>query len=157
MPSRKTLKSVVASLAHSFTSLMNYRGDDYVMGHIVHAAWSTGSTRFHVDLLSGATVASPLLVPEVRDSVARYVEWFPDIVCRSNSSINFVTAAELIVTVDPSTRRPTGAAGFLESPYTCTVRVTDDRGKTYIHEIKGWWYPERTPPHHEPKPKWRFW
>lgn len=38
MPSHKTLKSVVRGLAESFTSLMNYWGDDYVMGHVVYAA-----------------------------------------------------------------------------------------------------------------------
>jgi len=156
MPSHKTLKSVVASLAQSFTSLMNYRGDDYVMGHIVHAAWSTGATRLRVDLLSGATDASALLVPEVRDCVARYVEWFPDMVRRSNSSVDFVTAAELLVTVDPTTRRPVTAGEFLESPFTCTVRVTDDRGKAYVHEIKDWWYPEKTP-RQKKKPWWRLW
>jgi len=31
MPSYKTLKSVARSFADSFTSLMNYRMDDYVM------------------------------------------------------------------------------------------------------------------------------
>ena len=66
MASHKALKSVVRSLAESFTSLMNYAGDDYVMGHVVYAAWSSGSTGFQVDLLSGATDSSPLLVPEVR-------------------------------------------------------------------------------------------
>ena len=156
MPSHKTLKSVVASLAQSFTSLMNYRGDDYVMGHIVHAAWSTGATRLRVDLLSGSTDASALLVPEVRDSVARYVEWFPDMVRRSNSSVDFVTAAELLVTVDPTTRRPVTSGELLESPFTCTVRVTDDRGKAYVHEVKDWWYPEKAPPD-EKKPWWRLW
>ena len=155
MPSHKTLKSVVASLAQSFTSLMNYRGDDYVMGHIVHAAWSSGSTRLRVDLLSGATDASALLVPGVRDSVAQCVGWFPDMVRRSNSSIDFVSAAELVVTVDPTVRRPVASAEFMESPFTCTVRVIDDRGKVYVHEIKDWWYPEKVPP--QKKPWWRLW
>ena len=156
MPSHKTLKSVVASLAQSFTSLMNYRGDDYVMGHIVHAAWPTGATRLRVDLLSGSTDKSALLVPEVRESVGQYVKRFPDIVRRSNSSVDFVTEAELLVTVDPTTRRPVTAGEFLESPFTCTVRVTDDRGKTYVHEIQDWWYPEKVPPQ-EKKPWWRLW
>ena len=146
MASHKTLASVVTSLAQSFTSLMNYQGDDYVMGHIVHAAWSSGSTRFRVDLLSGATDSSPLLVPLVRDSVVRYVGWFPDIVRRSESSMEFIVEAELLITVDPTTRRPCGHAGFLESPFTCTVRIIDDRRKLYLHEIKDWWYPEKVPP-----------
>jgi len=157
MPSHKRLKSVVASLAQSFTSLMNYRGDDYVMGHIVHAAWSTGATRLRVDLRSGATDPSPLLVPEVRDSLARYVRWFPDLVHRSGSSLSFVREAELLVTVDPTARRPYGREGFQESPFTCSVRLLDDRGKEYLHEIRDWWYPEKVPPGPQKKRWWRFW
>ena len=105
-PSHKALNSVVRSLERSFTSLMNYYGDDYVMGHVASAAWSSGSSFFHVDLLSGATDSSPLLVPQVRTSVTRYVEWFPDMVRRSNSSMEFVMEAALVVTVDPTQRRP---------------------------------------------------
>ncbi|MEQ8765152.1 MAG: hypothetical protein RL885_14560 [Planctomycetota bacterium] len=156
MPSHKTLKSVVASLAQSFTSLMNYRGDDSVMGHLVHATWSSGSTRLRVDLLSGETDASALKVPEVRKSVAEYVGWFPDRIRRSNSSIDFVIAAELVVTVDPTVRRSVAAAEFMESLVKCTVRVTDDRGKAYVHEIKDWWCPEKAPPE-ENQPWRRLW
>ena len=50
MASHKTLKSVATSLAQSFTSLMNYSGDDYVTGHLVYAAWQTGGTECRVDL-----------------------------------------------------------------------------------------------------------
>ncbi len=157
MPSHKTLKSVVTSFAESFTSLMNYCGDDYAMGHIVLAAWSTGSTRLRVDLVNGATDNSPLLVPEVSASVARYVEWFPDLVRRSNSSVDFIAAAELVVTVDPTTRRRRGGAGLPESPFTGTVRVIDDRGRAYVHEIEGWWYPERTAFVQKTQLWWKFW
>ncbi len=157
MASHKTLKSVVRSLAESFTSLTNYCGDDYVMGHVVHAAWVTGATELRVNLLNGTSNSSPLLVPPVRDSIARCVEWLPDIVCRSHSDLQFVTEAELVVTVEPATRRPYNGLGFDESPFTCTVRITDDRGKIYSHRIAGWWYPEKTPAVEEKKPWWRFW
>lgn len=146
MPSYKTLKSVVASLAQSFTSLMNYRGDDYVMGHIVYAAWSTGATRLHVDLSSGVMEASQLLIPEVQDAISQYVRWFPEIVQRSNSSMDFISEAKLLITVDPTVRRPCRNVGFQESPFTCIVRVVDDRGKEYVHKISDWWYPEKVLP-----------
>jgi hypothetical protein len=155
--SHKTLKSVVTSFAQSFTSLMNYGGDDYVMGHIVYAAWSTGSTGFRLDLLSGATDSSPLLVPEVRDSVAQCVRRFPEMVRRSNSSMDFVKEAELAIAVDPTIRRPCGHLGFFEPPFTCSVRITDDRGKVYFHVIRDWWWPEKVPPRREKRQWWRFW
>lgn len=142
MATYKTLKSVVRSVAESFTSLMNHRGNDYVMGHIIRAAWETNATGFRVDLLTGATDSSPLLVPHVRDSIASQVRWLPDLVHRSNSDLQFIVQAELIVSVDPKVRRPHGDSGFYESPFTCTVRIVDDRGKVYSHDISAWWYPE---------------
>ncbi|MBI1380364.1 MAG: hypothetical protein GC161_04675 [Planctomycetaceae bacterium] len=146
MAKHKTLVSVVHNTVHSFASLMNYVGDDYVLGHIVQAAWATGATELRVDLMTGATNASPLLVPEVRYSVARAVEWFPDHVARSKSSLDFIAEAELLVRVDPNTRRPSPHPGLLESPFICSARITDDRGKVYLHEIRDWWYPEKVPP-----------
>jgi hypothetical protein len=146
MATHKTLKSVVRNLAESFISLMNYRGDDYVLGHVVFAAWQSGGTGFRADLLTGAVDVSPLLVPTVRDSVASYVKWLPEMVRRSNSDPSFVAEAELLVTVDPHTRRTHGTSGFFESPFTCTVWIVDDRGKEYSHRISGWWYPERAWP-----------
>jgi hypothetical protein len=145
MASHKTLKSVVRGLAESFTSLMNYVADDYVMGHVVYAAWASGATGFRVNLLTGATDPSPLLVWQVRESVSRLVKWLPDILRRSNSSLAFVREAELEITVDPTTRRRC-ANGFCESPFSCTVRIVDDRGKVYLYCIQDWWYPEKVPP-----------
>ena len=89
--------------------------------------------------------------------MARCVEWLPDIVFRSKSSMEFVAQAELVVSVDPTIRRPRGNSVFFESPFTCTVRIVDDRGKVYSHRIQGWWYPEKAPPVHEEKQWWKFW
>ena len=81
------MKSVVRSVAESFASLMNYRGDDYVMGHL-------GIRRSH-----------------------------------DNS-------------------------GLVESPFTCTVRIIDDKGRECSHKVDGWWKPEKTV---LAKPWYRFW
>jgi hypothetical protein len=143
--SQKTLKSVVRSLAESFTSLMNYHTDDYVMGRVVRAAWSTRATDFRVNFLIGISNSSPLLVPPVLDAVARDVEWLPDIVRRSHSDLQFVSAAELAVTVD-QLRGDRMAISGLESPFTSTVRITDGRVKLYSYSIAGWWYPEKARP-----------
>ena len=43
MASHKTLKSVVRSMVDSFTSLMNYSGDDYVMEMLPKAVKKPGS------------------------------------------------------------------------------------------------------------------
>ncbi|UCG63148.1 MAG: hypothetical protein JSV52_07675 [Candidatus Zixiibacteriota bacterium] len=156
MPSHKTLKSVVVSLAQSFTSTLNYASGDYVMGHIVYTAWSTGATGLRLDLLSGETDSSPLLTPPVRNSLPIYVNLLPDIVERSNSSMEFIARAELVITVDPTQRRPY-RHGLFESPFTCTVRIVDDRGKEYSHRIEDWWFPEKVPGKEKKRKWWKLW
>ncbi len=61
--------------------------------------------------------------------------------------MEFVREAELLINVNPLIRRP-GPAGLPESPYTCCVTIVDDRGKKYVAELSGFWYPEppNTPP-----------
>lgn len=146
MASHKTLKSVVRSLAESFTSLMNYSGDDYVLGHLVYTAWKTGATTCHVDLINGLIDPSPLVIPPVQESIMHYVRWLPDLVNRSQSEMSFIASAELVITIDPNNRWPYRKTNFQESPFSCAVRIMDDRGKIYAHRITGWWYPEKKPP-----------
>ena len=156
MASHKTLKSVVRSMAESFTSLMNYSGDDYVMGHIVYSAWKTGGREIFVDLLSGKTNQSPLFVSIVQESVSRYIEWFPELVQSSNSDMAFIASAELRLTVDPTKRRAHAGSSFQESPFVCRVIIIDDHDKSYTHEIEGWWYPEKLPPKDKKRWYWPF-
>lgn len=49
----KVLKSVAHNIGHSFTSLMNYVDDDYVMGHILHFARQTGRDTLTIDFVKG--------------------------------------------------------------------------------------------------------
>jgi hypothetical protein len=143
MASHKKLQSVTRSVADSFTSLMNYSANDYVMGHLLRAARTTGMSRLDVDLLSGIASPKGLLVKPVADSVDAYCQDLSSLVARSGSHMAFVRSARLSVEFDISISRPYSRAPHLdESPYTCTVRVEDDRGKIYESELKGWWYPE---------------
>jgi len=47
----RVLKSVVHNVGHSFTSLMNYADDDYVMGHILRFARGAGRDTLSIDLV----------------------------------------------------------------------------------------------------------
>lgn len=143
MASHKKLQSVSRSIADSFTSLMNYSGNDYVMGHLLKAARTTGMSRLDVDLLSGIASPKGLLVKPVAISVDAYCQDLSSLVRRSGSDMAFVRSASLSVEFDISISRPYSRAPHLsESPYTCAARIEDDRGKIYESELKGWWYPE---------------
>ncbi|MGV8083625.1 MAG: hypothetical protein AB2L09_08365 [Coriobacteriia bacterium] len=99
MASRKALQGVAHNLAESFSSLMNWADDDYIMGHIVWTAWQTGATELSVDMLTGDAGPSGLLTADV---------------ARSQSDPALVTSACLEVEVDPTQRRPYGKGGFFE-------------------------------------------
>jgi len=143
MASHKVLKSVARSVADSFTSLMNYRGDDYVMGHLLTAARSSGASALHVNFLTGHATPEALLVTPVMQSVSDYCASFPSLVQRSGSDLAFVRAAEMDLEYDLSVAKPRRhQQKVLESPYVCTVRIEDDRGRIYESRLTGWWFPE---------------
>ena len=148
MPTRKTLPNIARGMAESFTSLMNYVDNDYVLGHLVFAAWESGDTELVVDLLSGETNDSKLLSSQVQKSLERYVACLPDMVARSNSEPKFLAKAELVVLIRAEVRPMRASSKLFESPYSCLVRLLDDRGKWYFHQIDGWWYPEQPAPSH---------
>lgn len=139
----KALQSVVNSFVASFTSLMNYSGNDYVMGHILTAARETGKARLDVDLLSGHIEPEEFRRNPIVSSVAYRCADFPKLVERSGSDPAFVATATMSIEFDIETEQPVRHAPHLrQSPFVCTVAVTDDRGRTYQAVRKDWWYPE---------------
>jgi hypothetical protein len=143
----KVLKSVAHSIGHSFTSLMNYGGNDYVMGHLLRRARETGDEQLMVDLLTGIAGPKSLLTAEVATSIANYCQWVPRLVENHKTQMAYVRAARMSVTFDLKVRRPVRyASAFEESPYVCRVEIEDDRGKIWAAEIKDWWYPEAGTP-----------
>jgi hypothetical protein len=146
MPKHKTLKSVVRSVADQFTSLTNYVGDDYVMGHLVNAARASGQPTLHVNLLTGRAHPQVLLVSEVEKFIMFYTGEFANLVSRSQSDIAFIREALLTIRFDLARTKPRFAGDpFLETPYTCEVSMIDDRGKRYAASVSGAWYPEHLP------------
>lgn len=143
MAKRKTLKSVVHSFADSFISTLNWWENDYVMGHILTAARETGKTTLDVDLLSGHIEPEEFLRVPIVGSIAYRCADFPRLVERSGSDPNFVTAAHMSIEFGIATEEAVAHAPHLkQSPFVCTVSLTDDRGRTYEPVRKDWWYPE---------------
>ena len=142
MAKYRVLKSVAHNIGHSFTSLMNFRGDDYVMGHLLNAARKSGISTLQVDLLSSEAKPRELLPPPVAASVESYTARFPELVRANGSELSFVARATLTVTFDASRTREVSGTPFVESPYKCVVELVDHRGKDYGVTLTGWWYPE---------------
>jgi hypothetical protein len=144
MPRFKVLKGVAHNLGHSFTSLMNYAGDDYVMGHLLKFARRSGKDTLTIDLVTGEAEPIELLAQPVSDVTSRYSKFFWHLVQVHGSDRSYVQSATLSLRYNLSIQRPTPhAIGFAESPYVCEVRVKDSRGKNYDAHFEGWWYPEQ--------------
>jgi hypothetical protein len=141
MTSHKPLKSVSHNFGHSFISLMNYIHDDYFLGHLLKQARLTNLNKLDVDML--ADIASPdgLLTKPIRDSIHHWCKWFPDLVKNSGSTMDFVSKATMTIEFDLKKELPK-MSGHVESPFTCEIKIIDDRGKEYKHIHYGWWYPE---------------
>ena len=143
----KVLKSVAHSVGHSFTSLLNYRGDDYVMGHLLRRARAVDADELVVDLMSGDATPASLLTKDVKASVRAYCEWFPKLVAAHRTEMQYIRRARMSIRFDLAMRRAVRhAPTCVESPYTCRVELEDDRGKVWAAELRDWWYPEEVDP-----------
>jgi hypothetical protein len=154
----KVLKSVAHSLAHSFTSALNWGDADYVMGNLLQRARDIGAGTLEIDLISGAAEPSALCTPPVQRAVERYTEWLRRLVMTHKSDMRYVAKATLTIQYDlnvarPAEYPPTG----LESPYECTAEITDDRGTMWKAVLCDWWVPQPLRPSPTARRWWEFW
>ena len=155
MPRFKVLKGVAHNLGHSFTSLMNYAGDDYVMGHVLQFARRSGKDTLTIDLVTGEAGPIELLAEPISDVPSRYSKFFWHLVQVHGSDRGNVHTATLSLRYNLAIQRATShGVGFTKSPYVCQVRVTDSRGKNYDAHFDGWWYPEQLHPSDVKAQRW---
>jgi len=157
----KVLKSVAHSMGQSFTSTLTWWDGDYVMGHLLRRAREVHQGTLVIDLLSGTAQPTALCIPPVTAAVTRCPEGFRGLVHSHRSNMQFVRAATMTVAYDLGVQRPSGYSSTgLESPYVCRVEITDDRGKVWASELKGWWVPQPLRPRPDPRRRrhwWEFW
>ena len=140
MARTKVLQSVAHGVGHSFTSTLNYRRDDYVMGHLLANARAGGGDTLTVDLLAGTGGPASLLRPPLEDVPRREAGNFSRLVERHGSDLAYVRAARLTVRFDlDETKAVVSYPRRVARPYLCEVVVTDDRGKEYSARFTGLW------------------
>ena len=143
MPRVKVLKGVAHNVGSSFTSLMNYAGDDYCMGHILRFARESGLDTVTIDLLNGKGKPAQLL----REPISALPDWYSKMFLRlvqsAGSDQELIQAATIKLTYDLQRDRPSPIPGEPQSAYTCDVSIVDIRGKDYTARFDGWWFIER--------------
>lgn len=143
MPRFKVLKGVAHNIGHSFTSLMNYSGDDYSMGHILRLARETGNNTLTIDLLTGQGSPASLLREPISGLPDWYSKMFSNMVHSSGSDRELLRSATLTLIYNLQQNRPSPTGNSSQSPYTCEVSIIDVRGKEYAAWFAGWWQVER--------------
>jgi hypothetical protein len=143
MKSHKRLKDISHNFGHSFISLMNYINDDYFLGHLLKQARKTNINKLSVDILKNVAEPAGLLTTQIIFSIEYWNKWFPTLVERSGSTMDFVSSATMTIEFDlQQTLLHSSDSALLQSPFTCEIIIIDDRGKEYKHKHAGWWYPE---------------
>jgi hypothetical protein len=145
----KVIKSAAHNFGHSFVSLMNYRGDDYVMSHLARLVVETGQTELSVDLLSGRGAPSTLLWGPIRASVAAYMKWLPTLLGSHQIDPSILRSATMKLIFRPKDRYPiAGFAGAWGIPFECVVTLGDDRGEVHEGRVRDVWMVDTTAPPH---------
>lgn len=143
MPRLKVLKGVAHNIGSSFTSLMNFAGDDYSMGHILRFARESGANTLTINLLTGEGSPSSLL----REPISALPDWYSKMFLRlvhsSGSSPELIHSATLRVVYDLQRMKPSPIRDEPQSSFTCDVSIVDARGKDYAAHFDGWWFVER--------------
>jgi hypothetical protein len=157
MPKVKVLKGVAHNVGSSFTSLMNYTGDDYSMGHILRFARESGIDTLTMDLLRGEGHPDSLL----KELVSGLPEWYSKMFLRSvqsaGSDRSLIRSGTLKLTYDLHRTRQSSISDEPQSPYTCDVSIVDLRGKEYSAHFEGWWFVERMAANRPVSPCVRKW
>jgi len=143
MPRVKVLKGVAHNIGSSFTSLMNYAGDDYSMGHVLRFARESGADTLRIDLLSGQGSPDALLKEPIAGLPNWYSKMFLRLVQSAGSDRELIQSATLKLTYDLQHNRPSPIPGEPQSPYTCDVSIAVIRGKEYAAHFSGWWFVQR--------------
>jgi len=137
----KVLESVAHNVAHSYLSLMNYRGDDYVVSHLFRAAKAAGQPHVRIDVLKGELSPATILTPTLAESVDNCREWFPRLVQSQGAAFDMVSQATIDVEFDfdSSDRYERITPGDHREYYRCLSTIIDDRGTAHEALVPEWW------------------
>ena len=126
----KVLRSVAHNFAHSFASVMNHSGRDYVMCHLIRRVKRTSSRHLYVDVLARRAGPLELLSSPIVEACEAYCADFGRLVTASGAALDMVAAAELEVVVALG-RDISGRSKSLYGRVTARMSIRDDRGTVY--------------------------
>jgi len=139
----KVLPSIAHNFGQSFVGASKERAGDHLLGRLLTDARRTKEPTLRLDILTGEATPPALISRSLARILDRHVQEFPELVAGGHADMQSIRGARMELTFDLATERPAdGAARERESPFLCRVAIEDDRGKTWIAELRGWSVPE---------------
>ena len=140
MASHKVLRSVAHNLGHSYLSLMNWRGENYVVEHLYQRAKSTGESEVRIDALAGTIEPPAFQIPVLLESVAGLRGAVARMVQTGGAALDLVSSVRMVIRFDLHARKYSDRVPDVElAVYDCTVEILDERGKQHVATVKEWW------------------
>lgn len=141
MAQYKVLKSVAHNVAHSYLSLMNYRGGDYVVCQLFRAAKAAAQPHVRIDVLKCELSPSSILTPSLLESVKSCRDWFPRLLQSEGTALDMVSQATIDLEFDfeSSDRYEQAKPGSHQEYYKCRSIIIDDRGVEHEALVPEWW------------------
>lgn len=135
----KNLKSVAHSLGHSFMSLMNHDGDNYINEKLFIIAQKTGKNKISIDLLKEIIEPSDYQTPSISGSVNRYHNYFNKDLESQKCSIEHIKEVKIKIIFDLYKTSTSNHTGLDLPSYVCSVEILDDRNILHKANITEWW------------------
>jgi hypothetical protein len=153
----KVLKSVAHNFGDSFVGGLNFDKEckDLISYHLGRVAIASNRNELEVNLLTGAASPPEMLVPEIRDSIDRYLFKFPELLGKHGVTLSAIKSATMRITFYPY-KKERAWNGWLGMPYDCVVELVDDRDKKHIGRVHQLWFDFKVQKFGNRVKKWLF-
>jgi len=140
MPSSKKLKSIAHNTAHSYLSLMNYDGKEYIVERLFQIAKQSKQTNILINILKPSIEPAVYATVEIIDSLIYLKRDFERLLSAEMFSIDDIKSASIRVDFDLEGTKQSDNVPGLELPrYKCTSEIVDLNGKSHLKEVVEWW------------------
>lgn len=137
MSKYRQIKAIAHNFSHSFTSMMNWMGGEYVMDHLISLMSEKKVVEIKLDILSSTLEPEKINSVKLMYSVNHYCQqFFPDLLTSHGVPEKHIKQAVMTLHFSFSDISPyEEMSTSILIPYNCRTEITDDRGRVHVGEI----------------------
>lgn len=138
MAKLKVLKSIGHNATHSYLSLMNYRENDHVIGHLYRIAKDSNNSNIFIDILKKEIKPNSFGTKVIKQSLIDLEQDFLRLLKGANLTKDDIQSAIVKIDFDLD-NSGIGQSGSQLERYKCVVEITDMNEKMHTANVKEWW------------------